>query len=129
MNKVFDTALLWWNARLLKYNLVLVVAGILAFGLYVLVGFSLLPDEANFEVNLFMLVGQGGGYMFMMLIANACYLLGPIMECLVRPRNVDHFRRICVNLGCWFSFFLPFSIPALLAVQALFNPDFWRPPF
>jgi hypothetical protein len=128
MNNALDLALPWWNARLLKYNLVLVVAGVLAFALYVLVGFSLLPDEAHFEVTWFMLVVQGGGYLFMMLIANSCYLLGPIMECLIRPRDVDRFRRTCFHLGCWFSFCLPFSIPALLAAQALINPDFWRQP-
>ena len=129
MNNALDLALPWWQARMLKYNLALVVAGVLAFALYVLVGFSLLPDEAHFEITLFTFVLQAIGYLVMMVVANACYLLGPIIECLVRPRDVDHFRRTCFKLGYWFSFCLPFSIPALLAVQALVNPsDFWNQP-
>ena len=111
---------------MLKYNLALVVAGVLAFALYVLVGFLLLPDEAHFEVTLFTFALQGIGYLVMMVMANGCYLLGPIIECLVRPRDVERFRHTCFKLGYWFSFCLPFSIPSFLALLALVNPDFWR---
>jgi hypothetical protein len=116
----------WWSARRLRYNLGLVVAGILAFIAYVVVGSTMLQSDADFEVTIFTTLFQGVGYLFMIGVANVCYYLGPISERIVRPRDSDRYRRICFRLGFWFSVLLPFSIPALLATLAVFAPSSFR---
>ena len=116
----------WWNAHRLRYNVALVVAGILAFISYVAVGSILLPPDADFEVTIFTTLFQGIGYLFMIGVANVFYFLGPLSERIVRPLDPDRYRRVCFRLGLWFSVLLPFSIPALLAVLALFHPSYWR---
>src|SRR5678815_5777693 len=60
----------WWSARRVRYNVGLVVAGILAFIAYVAVGFTMLPPDADFEVTIFTTLFQGIGYLFMMGVAN-----------------------------------------------------------
>jgi hypothetical protein len=55
---------------------------------------------------------------------NLCYFIGPISERVVRPADPDRYRHICYRLGFWFSVLLPFSIPALLAVLAIFDPGY-----
>ncbi len=116
----------WWSSRRLRYNIALVVAGILAFIAYVTVGSMMLPSEADFEVTIFNALVQGIGYLFMIGLANVFYFLGPLSERMVRPSDLERYRRICFRLGFWFSVLLPFSIPVLLAVVALFHPSYWR---
>ena len=128
---VTDTSLspsAWWSAHRLRYNVALVVAGILAFITYVAVGSILLPPDADFEVTLFTTLFQGIGYLFMIGVANVFYFLGPLSERMVRPLDPERYRRICFRLGFWFSVLLPFSIPTLLAFLALFHPTYWRHP-
>ena len=95
----------WWNARRLRYNIALVVAGITAFIAYVAVGYTMLPADAEFEVTIFTTLFQGIGYLFMMAVANVFYFLGPLSESVVRPRNLEQYRQICFRLGVWFSVF------------------------
>lgn len=114
----------WWRARRRRYNLGLVVAGVLAFIVYVVIGSVLLPADANFEITLFTTLLQGVGYLVMMGVANICYFLGPLLERVVLPSDPERYRRICYRLGFWFSLLLPFSIPALLVVEAVFRPAF-----
>lgn len=61
----------WWGARRFRYNASLVVAGVLAFGAYLLA----IDDcsAGGWGINV---VLQGFGYLFMMGIANVCYYLG-----------------------------------------------------
>lgn len=106
----------WWEQRRLRYNIGLVVAGLLAFVCYVGVvdrGISTgaMPDA---EITLFTTAFQAVGYLFMMAVANVCYLAGPLSESLVKPTNLDSYRRVTYQLGFWFSVLLPFSIPALV---------------
>ena len=54
----------WWNARRLRYNVALVIAGILAFIGYLAVGSTMLPPDADFEVTIFTIFFQGIGYLF-----------------------------------------------------------------
>ncbi|MGA2865177.1 MAG: hypothetical protein ABSF95_11930 [Verrucomicrobiota bacterium] len=124
-----DTAtspLAWWAARRFRYNIALVVAGILAFIAYVAVGWTLLPADADFEVTLFTMLFQGIGYLVMIGVANVCYFLGPLSERFFRPTDPERYRRICYRLGFWFSVLLPFSIPVLLTLLAVFHPNYWR---
>jgi len=116
----------WWGARRRRYNVGLVVAGVLAFAAYVAVGSTMLPPDADFEVTVFTTLFQAGGYGLLMGVANICYCLGPLSERLVRPRNVEQYRRTCFGIGFWFSVLLPFSIPATLAALAILNPTYWR---
>jgi len=118
----------WWSARRLRYNIGLVVAGILAFIAYAVIGSTLLPVDADFEVTLFTILFQGVGYLVMIAVANVCYFLGPLSERFVRPTDPERYRRICYRLGFWFSVLLPFSIPTLLAALAVFHPSYWRHP-
>jgi hypothetical protein len=117
----------WWSAHRLRYNVGLVVAGILAFIAYVAVGSTMLPPDADFEVKIFTTLFQGIGYLFMMGLANAFYFLGPLSERVIRPRDPQRYRRNCFRLGFWFSVLLPFSIPVLLAALAVFHPNYLRP--
>jgi len=112
-----DDAWQWWEQRRLKYNIGLIVSGVLAFVCYVLVvdrGISTgaMPDA---EITLFTTAFQGCGYLFMMGVANLCYFAGYFVESRwVEQPNADHYRRIAYRLGLWFSVLLPFTIPALL---------------
>lgn len=116
----------WWSARRFRYNVALVVAGVLAFIAYVTVGSTMLPPDADFEVTIFTTLFQGVGYLFMMGLANGFYFLGPLSERVIRPRDPERHRRICFRLGFWFSVLLPFSVPALLAALAVFDPSSLR---
>jgi hypothetical protein len=110
----------WWSTRRLRYNVGLVVAGILAFIAYVAVG-SALSSYVKFEITLFTICFQGIGYLIMIGLANVCYFLGPFSERIVRPSDPLRYRAICYRLGFWFSVFLPFSVPVLLAMSALLH--------
>lgn len=112
----------WWEARRLQYNAGLLVAGIIAFFAYVLLGSWLLSDDPNFEITLFTISFQGIGYLFMMGLANICYFLGPISERFVHPAQPLGYRCACFRLGFWFSVSLPFAVPALVIISAMAGP-------
>lgn len=119
-----ETAKDWWERHRFRYNIGLVVAGLVAFIFYVVVvdrGISThrMPDA---EITLFTTAFQGIGYLFMMGVANLCYLAGPLSESLLKPQDVDRYRRITFRLGFWFSVLLPFTIPALVTVSYLTHP-------
>lgn len=126
VNDIATSPFTWWNARRLRYNVGLVVAGILAFVAYVAIGSTMLPPDANFEVTIFTTLFQGIGYLFMLGLANVFYFLGPLSERLIRPRNLERYRRNCFRLGFWFSVLLPFSVPVLFAALAVFHPSYLR---
>ncbi|MCL2329957.1 MAG: hypothetical protein FWC56_01485 [Phycisphaerae bacterium] len=132
------SALAWWEARRLYYNIGLVVAGILAFICYVVVCGALIPRvlDASSEIVVdistslldpFPILFQGVCYLLMMVIANVFYFLGPISECIFKPTDVERYRRVCYRLGFWFSVLLPFGIPALLAFNVIFFPERFPP--
>lgn len=111
----------WWEQRRLRYNIGLVVAGLLAFVCYVGavdrgISSGAMPGA---EITLFTTAFQAMGYLFMMAVANLCYFVGPVSESIVEPTNLDRYRRVTYRLGFWFSVLLPFSIPALV----LLNPS------
>ncbi len=109
----------WWEARRLRYNVGLVVAGFLAFVAYSVLGSWLLSDDPDFEITIFTIAFQGIAYLFMMVVANLCFLLGPFSERFVRPLDLPRYRHTCFRLGFWFSVLLPFSVPVLVVVSAL----------
>lgn len=60
---------------------------------------------------------QGIAYLLMMAVANVMYLLGPVTESLLRPKNRQQYRERCFALGFWFSVVLPFSIPLMIVIS------------
>ena len=108
-----------WEQHRLRYNIGLVVAGLLAFVCYVGavdrgISAGAMPGA---EITLFTTAFQAIGYLFMMGVANICYLAGPLSESLVKPTNLDRYRRVTYWLGFWFSVLLPFCIPALVLIN------------
>jgi hypothetical protein len=116
----------WWRARQLRYNVALVIAGIVAFFLYVVVCATLVPKDVDVEITVFTVFFQGIGYLFMMGVANLCYFIGPLSELVVRPTDLERYRRVSYRFGFWFSVLLPFGIPVSLVVLALFHPTYWK---
>jgi hypothetical protein len=80
----------WRAARRLRYNIGLIVAGPLAFLCYAAVIDWCIRIKApgECEITIFTAAFQGMGYLFMMAMANMCYLLGPLSERIVRPKNI-----------------------------------------
>lgn len=124
-NKSLDD---WWLEKRLKYNLGLLVSGLVAFFIYAIVGTSLygnekieenIPHVEDFEITIFTIFFQGMGYLFMMLIANLCYFLGPLVDRKFNKENSLLFRQRLFNIGFWFSCALPFLIPILLVISYL----------
>lgn len=112
-------AWLWWEARRLRYNVALALAGWVAYGLYWLL---LLTYAAPRFIDWRQVLGQtlfmGAGYLAVMGVANILYLLGVLTESIARPEDIDHFRERTWAIGFWGSIALPFLFP--LAVFALF---------
>ncbi|HKT13483.1 MAG TPA: hypothetical protein VJW77_16820, partial [Terriglobia bacterium] len=113
-----------WGQRRLRYNIALIVAGLLAFAVYLAVvdrGISkgTMPGA---EITLFTSAFQAFVYLVMMLVANLCYNLGRWSESVIKPKNVQNYRRVTYWLGFWFSVLLPFTIPALVAWSYILHP-------
>ena len=113
----------WWERRRMHYNIGLVVAGLLAFAVYVMVVDEGISTGAMpcAEITLFTTAFQGLGYLLMIAVANVCYCAGPICESVMKQQNVDRFRRVTFHLGFWFSVLLPFAIPVIVALSYLFH--------
>ena len=78
-----------------------------------------MPGDDEIEITLFTTAFQTVGYLFMMAVANVCYYAGQLSESLVKPTDVDRYRRVTFRLGFWVSVLLPFGIPALVAWKFL----------
>lgn len=109
----------WWEARRLRYNLALALAGWTAYALLCLL---MLTYGAPMVFNWRQVLGQtlfmGAGFLVVMGVANILYLLGMVTESIARPQDVDHFRERTWAIGFWGSIVLPFLFP--LAVFAMF---------
>lgn len=113
-----QTRIQWWTKKRMKYNIGLIIAGFTAFLTYaVLGGILIAPYDNEFEVTLFTTFFQGIGYLFMMLVANLFYNLGPLVDKYYNKDNSEAFRQRLYNIGFWFSVGLPFLIPALIVVE------------
>jgi hypothetical protein len=110
---------MWWAERRLRYNIGLLVAGLLGFALYA-VAISRCIDlraPGDWEITILTIVSQGLAYLVMMGVANLCYYLGPWCERAVNPANVAIHRKVAFRLGFWFSVLLPFAPSAILFVS------------
>ncbi|GAA4335839.1 hypothetical protein GCM10023149_44110 [Mucilaginibacter gynuensis] len=111
----------WWQKRRLHYNKGLVIAGIIAFVLYVILGSLLIaPHDEEFEITLFTMFFQGVGYLIMMGVANLFYTLGYAVDAGFNTTDNDAFRVRLYKLGYWFSFGLPFLVPLAVVLKYIF---------
>ena len=109
----------WWSAHRLRYNVGLLLAGFLAFLLYVTFAWTFADRLNQLEVTAFTIAFQALGFVVAVVIANVCYFLGPVSERLLKPYNVAKFRLTTFGLGFWFSVLLPFSLPAAVLYAAV----------
>ncbi|MGH9735056.1 MAG: hypothetical protein ACRD8A_10770 [Candidatus Acidiferrales bacterium] len=95
----------------LLYNVGLFVAGALGFVAYALAIDRCIDLRApgDWEITIFTTIFQAFAYMVMIGVANLCYYLGPLSERIVRPKNLDRYRKVTFRLGFWFSVLLPFA--------------------
>ena len=77
----------WWEARRLRYNLGLVIAGALAFIAYLIVLRVFSDRIPDTEISFFTILFQAVGYIFFMAVANVFYYLGRLSERLPRVRD------------------------------------------
>jgi hypothetical protein len=84
----------WWEARRFRYNVALILAGLLAAALSI--GATMVFEDRigidEFEVTAFTIGFQVLAYGIAMLLANLCYLLGPLGERLVEPAHRPSYR-------------------------------------
>lgn len=95
----------WWAQRRRRYNVGLLIAGILGFICYAAAVRRCISLRApgEWEITIFTALFQGLCYLVMMGVANLCYYLGPQSERLLHPANIAKYRKIAFQLGFWFS--------------------------
>ena len=105
----------WWEQRRWRYDRYLFVALWAAFFclvwlLEIYADRLTIRDEAP-EVTLFTVLGHGMVCLVVMGFANACYFLGPCLECRIPDHWVDEYRYAAWPVGTLFSCLLPFLAP------------------
>lgn len=104
----------WWQARRFRYNVALAIAGLIAYAAEIaLLSVFHQLDWANLMAFASATLFLGILFLVLMGAANVAFLLGPLMESLVRPADLGRFRRVAFAMGYWGSFALPFVFPAL----------------
>jgi hypothetical protein len=112
----------WWAARRGRYNIGLIVSGIMAFICYATVVWTFEDRIPGAEVTIFTTLIQGLGYLVMIGVANVFFFLGPIAEQVIRPTDPLRFRMLTYRTGFWGSVSLPFLIPAFLLILVVAQP-------
>lgn len=103
----------WWEARRLRYNGALVLAGFLAEALFIAatVVFADRIAADELEVTAFTIAIQGVGYGCAMLLANLCYFLGPLGERFIEAAHRSEYRTRAYTAGLALSIALPMLWP------------------
>ncbi|HEY2177894.1 MAG TPA: hypothetical protein VGH15_04870 [Caulobacteraceae bacterium] len=102
----------WWQARRLRYNLVLAGAGWAAYGLNAVLFYAWgRPIWRDWQGAMSMTLFLGLGFLILMGAANVFYLLGPAVESVVKPAEPARFRATTFRMGLWGSAALPFVFP------------------
>ena len=114
-----SSAATWWAQRRWVYNRGLVIGGIVAVLCYGVLLETVAPHDSENEITAF----HGLGYLIMIGVANLCYGLGPLSEKLFDPIDRETYRRMCFQLGFWFSVLLPFCVPVLFVASRLAFPN------
>jgi TctA family transporter len=118
-DSAFLTPKEWWASRRLRYNIGLVVAGLLGFVCYAAAveRCIVLRAPGDWEITIFTTIFQGFVYLVMIGIANLFYNLGAWSERMIRPANPAKYRLRIFSLGFCFSIVLPFLPGVLLLVD------------
>ncbi len=109
----------WWESRRLRYNIGLAVAGWCAWSLFWIVQFLFdahIPTGWQFLQTTVML---GVGFLVVMVFANVLFFLGVAAEILIKPADVEAFRKHFWRLGYGGSIALPFLLPLVAFVVLL----------
>ena len=106
----------WWGPRRRRYNLALVIAGLVAFAAYLAALALRCADTPGVEVTLFTTLFQGLAYLLAMVVANLCYQLGPALERFVPVASRASYRRWAYGAGVGFSVLLPLMVPLSIVV-------------
>lgn len=102
----------WWQARRLRYNLILASAGWVCYGLAVALNYAFShPVWKDWRGGLGMTLFLGTAYLVVMGFANVFYLLGPALERSVEPAGLDRYRRTAWAMGTWGSLAVPATFP------------------
>jgi hypothetical protein len=102
----------WWESRRAAYNIGLFTVGWIGFGLEA-VALRLWSVE---QVDLaYLALWQGLIYVFYMVVANIAYLLGVLVEAVVKPRPVEAYRTYAWRLGFMAALGLPLIVAAVFA--------------
>ena len=108
----------WWLYKRIEYNKGLVIAGIIAFALYCVLGPIIIAPHEEFEETIFEMAFQGFAYLLMICIANVFYTLGWIIDISFNRSSSLLFSKRLFSLGYWFSFALPILL--ILSVMVRF---------
>ncbi|HEX3365194.1 hypothetical protein [Phenylobacterium sp.] len=112
----------WWQARRLRYNLVLAAGGWIAYAAAIGLNYAFgHPVWKDWRGGLGMTLFLGTAFLVVMGIANVAYLLGPAVEGWARPADVDHYRRNAYAMGLWGSFAVPFVFPLVQLAMLIAN--------
>lgn len=110
MTPCLDDASRWWAAQRRRYNTAVIVAGIICFGLYLMLAAGL-PDV---ELTMFTLGFQVVGGAVYLAVANAAYSLGGIIERRLHPTNIPRFRSSLFRIGVALTAAPFVAVPLLL---------------
>lgn len=105
-----DEATQWWAARRRRHNAIAILIGAICFLLCAVLG-SELPEV---ELTVFALGFQLVAVALYLMVANAAYSLGVIVERLVRPTNVQRFRSMLFLAGVTLTVAPFVAVPALV---------------
>ena len=103
----------WWEARRLRYNIGLFVAGWAGCGLQVA---ALMLWARPAPDLVYMALWQGLIYVLYMAAANVAFLLGPTLEAMLKPRPVESYRAQALRLGSILAMGLPVLVAGIFAV-------------
>ena len=111
----------WWRKKRSKFNIGLIISGILAF-IFQITVIEIVSNESNYlelDFTIFTFFFQAIGYLIMIGIENLFYYLGPISEKLIEPKDSEKYRNRTFKFGFWFSCSLPFLIPLNILIMYL----------
>ena len=88
----------WWSQRRFKYNIGLIIAGVLAFIAHAAIVFSFKARIPDAEITVSTTMFQAVGYLIVIGIANICYFLGPLSERMLKPKNLTNYQHITFKI-------------------------------
>jgi hypothetical protein len=103
----------WWEARRIRFNLILFIIGIVTFLLTITAGGASVKPGVDFEEPLGLIVIPP----IYAVMANICYSFGPLFDWI---RNGGKPSRGLFRVGLFFSMFLT-ALPGLWALFCFFR--------